>query len=65
MIKYRIFFLGFGGSVHCPFNLGFMGEGREPAVYFDTPEEASDYIENNADKDREYVIFPVVSLYEY
>jgi hypothetical protein len=62
MVKYRIFMVGFGGTFHCPFNLGFTDLTKEPE-YFDTIEEATRFIRDHVSLgDHDYVILPVVSL---
>jgi hypothetical protein len=62
MVKYRIFMVGFGGTLHCPFNLGFTDLTDSPE-YFDGIEEAAKFIrEHVTEQNHDYVILPVVSL---
>ena len=67
-MKYRIFMIGFGGTIHCPFSLGLTDytdydeNGSEP-LYFDTKEQATKYIrEHVTEQNHDYVILPVVAL---
>jgi hypothetical protein len=61
-MKYRIFMVA-RGNFYCPFNLGIMGDLESiPPEYFNTPEEAQDYIENNAEPGRDYVILLAMNL---
>ena len=63
MIKYRIFMVGFGGTLHCPFNLGFLDVGQSQPIYFYSIEDASEFIrESITEQGHDYVILPVVSL---
>ena len=67
MIKYRIFMVGFGGAMYCPFNLGFIEysvkQDNYLPLYFDNIEQASEFIrESITEQNRDYVILPVVSL---
>jgi hypothetical protein len=65
MTKFRIFMVGFGGAIHCPFHMGFTDfskDGSEP-LYFDTVEQAAEYIREHVNLQKhDYVILPCVSL---
>jgi hypothetical protein len=68
MIKYRIFMACQSGHFYCPFNLDLIDESviqhDYSPIYFDSIEQASDFIREHitSQKNRDYVILPVVSL---
>jgi hypothetical protein len=65
MTKFRIFMVGFGGAIHCPFHMGFTDKNEKGAdpLYFDTTEQAADYVREHVNlQNHDYVILPVVSL---
>ena len=63
MVKYRIFMVGFGGTIHCPFNLEFTDIGSNEPEYFNSIDDAANFIREHITlQDRDFVILPVVSL---
>jgi hypothetical protein len=62
-ITYRIFMVGFGGAIHCPFHLGFTdaGDNADP-LYFDSVEDATQYVRSHINlQNHDYIIVPAVS----
>ena len=68
-MNYRIYMIGFGGNLYCPFSLGLVldDKGRRfekiDPIYFDTPEEAYKFgLKNFLSENKNYVILPAFSI---